>query len=138
MTTDLAILQAFDSKRRCAWAGFFNGGRSRMVVFEGQESRLFFGKAECELVPATFWTEELVDLGWLTVEDSEKRPALGMDDLPEGRKPWCWDRTFTLTERGWAVRESDLEDFRRVMDEHRMKRDCTAQSAEPAKEALAS
>jgi len=74
-----------------------------------------FGKAECEWVPASFWTEELVALGWLTFEDSEKRPALGMADLPEGRKPWCWTRTFMVTARGWDVREADIADFRQRM-----------------------
>jgi len=116
---DLAILQGFDRKRESAWAGLFNGARTSFIMFEGREEHLGFGKAECEWVPASFWTEELVALGWIEVEDSNKRPALGMDDLPEGRKPWAWDRVIRVTERGWAVRDADLEDFRRVMAERR-------------------
>jgi hypothetical protein len=114
--SDLKILNDLPRDRKYAWAGFFNGARCHMKVFEG-EDRMFFGKYECEKVPTTFWTEELVALGWVTIEDGPKRPALGMADLPEGRKPWCWERTIQVTDRGWAVREADIEDFRRVMRE---------------------
>jgi len=116
-TKDLETLAAWENKKRWAWAGLFNGARTSFPMFEGREEHLMFGKAECEWVPASFWTEELPALGWITILDGEKRPALGMEDLPEGRKPWCWDRSIEVTSRGWAVRDADLEDYRRRMDE---------------------
>jgi hypothetical protein len=118
---DLKALQKMERKKQDAWAAFFNGARSRMIIFEGREGHMFFGKAECEWVPAEFWTKELVDLGWVRIEDGDKRPALGMNDLPEGRKPWCWDREIIVTDRGWDVREADLSDFRKRMEKLRKK-----------------
>lgn len=118
---DLKTFQKMDRKKQNAWSAFFNGGRSHMKVFEGRENHLFFGKAECEWVPSEFWTDELVKLGWVEVIDGEKRPALGMADLPEGRKPWVWDREIRVTDRGWDVREADLEDFKKFMEARRNK-----------------
>lgn len=117
--SDLKKFGKLSRDEQNAFLGFFAGGRSNLKVFEGREEQVFMGKYECERVPFTFWTEKLPKMGWITVETGEKRPALGMADLPGGRKPWCWDVNLSVTERGWNVREDYWSDFDRRIKERK-------------------
>lgn len=115
--TPLERLDALDRTKRNAWLAFFAGARWEMFGSKngdtGKEYPPHFGKAECEWVDdwRDFWGRELVELGFVTFEETEPRPARGM--VPGST---CWDIRITPTAEGREAREAWWQRHREAVD----------------------
>ena len=100
------INQASREASRC-FAALFNGARKGTIFKPGQAP--VFGKAEAEWAWPNGWNE-LRSLG--LVEWSEvERPC-----HPSFNSPPMVDIVWTITDKGWSVRDDDLKWFRELMD----------------------
>ncbi|MBK1829527.1 hypothetical protein JIN77_02220 [Verrucomicrobiaceae bacterium R5-34] len=97
----LADLDALSRQEKSAWLGFFAGASSKVIKW-GEDSRVIFGKFECEQVDFNdVWRGKFVKLGWLTVVEVRRFKALGMVGQPESV-----EYQLTATEKGQDVREA--------------------------------
>lgn len=104
--TPLEKLDALPLREQGAFLALFSGAFAEVIVTRnsvtGEQGHPFFGKAECEWVPfEEFWLQKLPALGFVTVESTDWRPALGM------APGWTYAyHTFTVTEEGLAARDA--------------------------------
>jgi hypothetical protein len=115
--TPLEELNTLTRTERTAFLAFFAGARSNLFGSRcgdtGQERPPSFGKAECEWVDdwRDFWGRKLVELGFVTFEETEPREAKGMI-----AGSTCWDIYIRVTEKGFQAREDYWTDWRAAVD----------------------
>lgn len=115
--TPLDKLNTLDRTERNAFLAFFAGARGTMQGSRrgdtGEEIKPFFGKAECGWVDdwRDFWGRKLVELGFVTFEEGDPTPALGM---VQGSV--CWTIEIRATDEGLQAREDYWADWRKSVD----------------------
>jgi len=108
-TRPAGILDAFDNRVSNCFAGLFNGARREGIIWPN--GSLFVCKAECEWGWPGDW-EKLRDAGLLTfrLEERPNHPSIGGTTA---YVPW------SITKKGWDVRDDDLAYFNELMDARR-------------------
>lgn len=103
------VINATSRLANGCFAGLFNGANQKGVIFKPGQSPSF-GKAECEWAWPDGWNE-LKALGLVEWTETEQPCHPSFGDVP----PMIYIH-WTVTERGWQVRDDDLKWFRELMN----------------------
>jgi len=108
----LGIFKTMPRDERGAVLGWFAGGSSLVVKYDGR-AHVSFGKAECEWVDfSQFWLRKMIDLGWFNVTPVHKFIAKGMKGQPNAT-----EYSIHATELGSKVREDYWAEWDKKMQD---------------------